>query len=94
MLVCSFVFTGFRVDVATPQKLEHGLFAPVFASMIVLVIVIEVMLALSYRNVFWFRYSTLQYIPTQMQIYFHLDQLSVERNFDSLKRLTISMAAL
>ena len=58
MLVCSFVFTGFRVDVATPQKLEHGLFAPVFASIIVLVIVIEVMLALSYRNVFWFRYST------------------------------------
>ena len=37
----SFVFTGFGVDVATPLKFKHGLFAPVFASIIVVVIVIR-----------------------------------------------------
>ena len=30
LVLCSFVFTGFRVDHATPPQSEHGLFAPVF----------------------------------------------------------------
>ena len=42
-MLCSFVFTGFRVDDATPPKIEHGLFALVFASIIVIVIFIDFM---------------------------------------------------
>ena len=41
LVLSSFLFTGFRVDVATPPKIEHGLFAPVSASVIVIVIVIN-----------------------------------------------------
>ena len=44
LVLYSFVFTGFRVDVATPPKNEHGLFAPVFASIIVIVIVIVIVI--------------------------------------------------
>ena len=32
----SFVFTGYRVDDVIAQIFEHGLFAPVFASIIVI----------------------------------------------------------
>ena len=41
LVLYSFAFTGFRVDVVTLQKIEHGLSAPVFASIIVIVIVID-----------------------------------------------------
>ena len=43
LLLAGFVsnFTGFRLDYATPKKFERGLFAPVFASIIVIVIVID-----------------------------------------------------
>ena len=40
LVLYSFVFTGFRVDDATLKK-KNGLFAPVFASIIVIVIVID-----------------------------------------------------
>ena len=41
LVLYSFVFTGFRVDDATPQKIEHGLSAPVFASIIVILFIID-----------------------------------------------------
>ena len=41
LVLYSFVFTASRVDDATPPKCEHGLFEPVFASIIVIVIVID-----------------------------------------------------
>ena len=40
LVLYSFVFTGFRVDDATLKK-KNGLFAPVFASIIFIVIVID-----------------------------------------------------
>ena len=38
LVLYSFEFTGFRVDVTSPPNNEHGLFAPVLASIIVIVI--------------------------------------------------------
>ena len=38
LLLYSFVFTGSRVDDATPKKYVHDLFGPVFAYIIVIVI--------------------------------------------------------
>ena len=38
------MFAGFRIDDATPQIIEHGLFAALFASIFVIVIVIVIVI--------------------------------------------------
>ena len=43
-----FVFTAFRVDVATPPKIQDGLLAPVFASIIIVVVIVLDFLDFSY----------------------------------------------
>ena len=55
-----FVLTGFRVDDEPPPRIQRGLFAPVFASIIVIVIVIDFLGFLfgndNYRYLYRYRY--------------------------------------